>query len=1056
MQKNVFLSAGYLLLLLFIILPVADAAAQQPATGQAEKRSVTGKITEAAGTALPGVTIRVKNDKTSAITNEEGIYNIAVPNTPGATLVFSYVGFLSREVKLTAGRTVYNIVLEPAIKGLNDVVVIGYGTVKRKDVTGSVGEVKMADLAKAPVPSFEEALAGRVAGVQVSASDGQPGSALNIVIRGNNSVTQENSPLYVVDGFPMENPSNNIFNPEEIASIEVLKDASATAIYGARGANGVILITTKKGKTGAPTVTYQTWMGLQENMKKQKMMSPYEFVKYQLEQNSTFYTPIYLGEDKTLEDYKNVKGIDWQDQVFRKAFMQNHSLSLRGGNDRTTYSLSGSLLDQDGIIINSGFKRYQGRAVIDQRLNDKVKAGININYTGTKTYGAVASPTPSGPTSSLMYSVWGYRPVTGNASDDASIIDEPFDPDVDPLNEYRMNPIISTKNEYNPQFNNTLITNAYLEYKPAKYFTLRIAGGLTKEAVRKEIFNNSNTRLGNPKSSVLGINGSVSNLERTNWLNENTLTYARVINKDHNLNVLGGFTMQKSSYYSYGFTASQVPNESLGMSGLDEGIINTAPTARSSYALMSFLGRVNYGYKSRYLLTLSLRADGSSKFPDNNRWAYFPSGAVAWRIIEESFMKNISFLSDAKIRAGYGTTGNNRVSDFAYLTSLQLFPYSGYSFGNSPVQGIIPSNLGYPKLKWETTAQTDIGIDLGFLKNRIMVTADYYKKNTKDLLLNATLAPSSGYLSGIRNIGKVSNEGLEFSVSSTNIQHKKFSWSTSFNISFNRNRVIQLNEGEPSYASRITWGNFNNAYPYIAIPGHPIASFYGFMFDGVYQYSDFDKVNGTTYVLKDNVPNNGNPRSSIQPGYIKFKDINGDGQVDNNDLTVIGNPNPVHTGGISNNFTYRNFDLNVFFQWSYGNDILNANRIEFENGDVTRSFLNMFASYADRWTPENQTNKLYKVGGQGPLVYSSRTIEDGSYLRLKTVALGYNLPAPLLKQAKIKALRVYASAQNLITWTNYSGLDPEVSVRQSALTPGFDWSAYPKARTITFGLDVTF
>ncbi|MBS0030391.1 SusC/RagA family TonB-linked outer membrane protein [Chitinophaga sp. 22321] len=1055
MHKNVRLSAGYLLILLLITFPAAVIVAQQPVVTTAEKKAITGKITEAAGTPLAGVTVRVKNDKISAITNEEGLYSITVSTAPGTTLVFTYVGFLSKEIKVSAAKSVYNTVLEPSVKGLNDIVVIGYGSVKRKDVTGSVAAVKMADLAKAPVPSFEEALGGRVAGVQVSASDGQPGSSLNIVIRGNNSVTQDNSPLYVVDGFPMENPSNNIFNPEEIASIEVLKDASATAIYGARGANGVIIITTKKGKTGAPTVSYQTWMGFQENIKKQEMMSPYEFVKYQLEQNSAFYTPIYLKEGKTLEDYKSVKGIDWQDQVFRKAFMQNHSLSLRGGNDKTTYSLSGSLLDQNGIIINSGFKRYQGRAIVDQQINEKIKAGVNLNYTATKTYGAVASPTPSGPTSSLMYSVWGYRPITGDSASDASAIDEPFDPDVDPLSEYRMNPIISTKNEYNPLFNNTLITNAYIEYKPAKYFTLRIAGGLTKETLRKEIFNSSNTRLGNPKSSQLGVNGSVSNTERTNWLNENTLTYARVINKDHHLNVLGGFTMQKATYYNYGFSASQLPNESLGMSGLDEGIINTAPTAKSSSALMSFLGRVNYGYKSRYLLTLSLRADGSSKFPASNRWAYFPSGAVAWRIIEEPFMKNISFLSDAKIRAGYGTTGNNRVGDFAYLTALQLFPYSGYSFGNSPVQGIIPGNLGYPKLKWETTAQTDIGVDLGFLKNRIMLTVDYYKKNTKDLLLNATLAPSSGYLSGIRNVGKVSNEGLEFSVNTTNIQGKKFTWSTGFNISFNRNKVLQLNEGEPSYASRITWGNFNNAYPYIAIPGHPIASLYGFMFDGVYQYSDFDQV-GSTYVLKDKVPNNGNPRSSIQPGYIKFKDINGDGQVDNNDLTIIGNPNPIHTGGISNNFTYKNFDLNVFFQWSYGNDILNANRIEFENGDVTRSFLNMFASYADRWTPDNQTNKLYKVGGQGPLVYSSRTIEDGSYLRLKTVALGYTLPAPLLKQARIKALRIYTSAQNLITWTNYSGLDPEVSVRQSALTPGFDWSAYPKARTITVGLDVTF
>ncbi|KAA2243889.1 TonB-dependent receptor [Chitinophaga agrisoli] len=1034
-----------------------DARAQQPAASSAKTtRPITGKITDAEGTPLVGVTVRVKNGAVSAITNEDGIYNMNLPETPGLALLFSYVGYLSKEIKPVAGRSVYNTTMLPAIRGLNDVVVIGYGTVRRKDVTGSVGEVKMADLTKAPVPSFEEALGGRVAGVQVSANDGQPGAPLNVVIRGNNSVTQENSPLYVVDGFPIENPSNNIFNPEEIASIEVLKDASATAIYGARGANGVIIITTKKGKTGAPVVSYQTWMGTQQNIKKQEMMSPYEFVRYQLDLNPTLYTPVYLNNGKTLEDYRNVAGVDWQDQVFRKAFMQNHSLSLRGGNERTKYALSGSLLDQDGIIINSGFRRYQGRIVVDQQVSDKIKAGVNVNYTATRTFGTISNTTGNGPTSSLMYSVWGYRPVTGDSAADGSLITEPFDPDVDPLNEYRMNPIISTQNEYNPVFNNTMIANAYIEYTPAKYLTLRVTGGLTKEAIRRELFYNANTRLGNPKSSNLGVNGSVINAEKSSWLNENTLTYARVINRDHNLNIMGGMTLQKVSAYSYGFSASQVPNELLGISGLDEGTINTAPTAKSDNALMSFLGRVNYGYKSRYLLTLSFRADGSSKFPDNNRWAYFPSGAVAWRIVEESFMKPVRFISDAKLRVGYGLTGNNRVSDFAYLTSLQLFPYSGYSFGNSTAQGIIPNNLGYPKLKWETTAQTDIGLDLGFFKNRIMLSADYYKKNTRDLLLNATLAPSTGYLSGIRNIGKVSNEGLEFTVNTMNIQRRKFSWSTSFNISFNRNKVLQLNEGEPSYASRITWGNFNNAYPYIAIPGHPIALFYGFMFDGIYQYSDFNKQPDGSYVLKSNVPNNGSPRASIQPGYIKYKDINGDNQVDNQDLTIVGNPNPIHTGGISNNFTYHNFDLNVFFQWSYGNDILNANRIEFENGDVQRQYLNMFASYANRWSPDNQNNSLYKVGGQGPLVYSSRTIEDGSFLRLKTVALGYNLPVELLRRVSIKSLRIYASAQNLVTWTSYSGLDPEVSVRQSALTPGFDWSAYPKARTITFGLDLTF
>ncbi|WP_346320170.1 TonB-dependent receptor [Chitinophaga sp. YIM B06452] len=1041
-----------LITLVLWITAMGAGFAQTPASAN---RTVTGKITDMTGEPLPGVTVVLKGGKAQAMTNEMGVYSIRIGAAADAVLVFSFVGFHSKEVKLGATATVYNTSLEPSVKGLNDVVVIGYGSVKRKDVTGSVAAVKVEDMQKAPVPSFDQALAGRVAGVQVSAVDGQPGAAMQIVIRGNNSVTQNNSPLYVIDGFPVEQPDNNVINPAEIESFEVLKDASATAIYGARGANGVIIITTKKGKLGTPVVSYQTWMGTQKIPKQQEMMDPYEFVKYQLEANSALYTPVYLKDGKTLEDYRNVKGINWQDLVLRKAFMQSHNLALRGGTDKTKYSFSGSMLSQDGIIINSGFDRYQGRLVLDQTVTDKLKAGINLNYTYTKTYGTFANTTTSGSTSSLMYSIWGYRPVTGDAALDEVIVNEPFDPAVDPMNEYRINPVISNKNEYNPRFGNTLMANAYVEYKPIKHLTLRVTGGLTKSAVRQEIFNNSNTRLGNPKSSVQGINGSVDNVETTNLLNENTLTYARVFNKKHNLNVVGGVTLQEVSYYSYGFTSSQVPNESLGMSGLDEGIINTAPTVRSGNKLMSFLGRVNYGFDSRYLFTFSFRSDGSSKFADGNRWAYFPSGAVAWRLVEEPFMKGITWLSDAKVRAGYGLTGNNRVSDFAYLSSLQQYPHSGYVYGNNVALGVIPNNLGDKKLKWETTAQTDIGIDLGFFKNRIMVTADYYKKNTKDLLLQATLAPSTGYLSGYRNVGRVSNEGFEFTLKTVNIQTKKFTWSSDFNISFNRNEVVQLNEGEPSYLSRITWGNFNNAYPHIAMPGNPIAMFYGHLFDGIYQYSDFNKQPNGSYILKDHIPNNGAPRENIKPGDVKYSDINQDGKVDNSDLTIIGNPNPIHIGGFSNNFEYANFDLNVFFQWSYGNDLLNANRIVFENGEQ-RSYLNQFKTYEKRWTPDNPSNELYRVGGQGPLVYSSRIIEDGSFLRLKTVSLGYNVPARILKRAHIQSLRAYASAQNLVTWTNYQGLDPEVSVRPSALTPGFDWSAYPKARTITFGLDLTF
>ena len=1058
MQRNVCLSSARILLLMLAFMPVVNSIAQKPATAQQQKsKTLTGRVTNAGGEPLQDVSVKLKGQTKAVLTNQDGIYVITFENAASGVLIFSYVGSKDKEVKFTGTTATYNVQLESIIKEMDEVVVVGYGAVKRKDLTGAVAQVNMEDLKKAPVSSFEEALAGRVAGVQVSSGDGQPGNDMNIVIRGNNSVTQENAPLYVIDGFPTESSSANLINPEEIESIEVLKDASATAIYGARGANGVILITTKKGKIGAPVVTYDGWAGFHQNLKKQELMSPYEFVKYQLELNPVVYTPVYLKSGKTLDSYKNEKGTDWQDLIFRDAFVHNHSIALRGGSDKTRYALSGNVLDQDGIIINSGFRRYQGRFVLDQTINDKFKAGVNINYSATKKYGSIAVESQGGPTTTLMYSVWGFRPVTGDASADESIAESLYDPAVDPATDMRVNPVLTTRNEYNPAFNNTLVINTYLEYKISKYLTFRVTGGLTKTQLRREIFNNAQTRGGNPKTQSNGVNGTITNTDITNLLNENTITYNRKIARDHNLTVVAGITMQDVKGLVNGFTSTQIPNEALGIKGLGEGIITKAPTSAPTNGLLSYLGRVNYAFKSRYLVTFSFRADGSSKFPAENRWAYFPSGAFAWRFVEESFMKKLGFVSDAKLRIGYGTTGNNRVGDFAALPSLQITTVSGYSNGNVPGQGIIPVNLGNSKLKWETTGQTDVGIDLAFLSNRITFTADYYKKETKDLLLNATLAPSMGFPTAYKNIGKVSNDGIEFTLNTRNIERKNFSWSTSFNISFNRNKVLELNEGQASLPSLITWGNFNNAFPYIAIPGRPIALFYGMLFNGVYQYSDFNQLANGSYILKDNVPNNGNPRANIQPGHAKFKDINGDNQIDDNDLTIIGNPNPIHIGGFTNNFTYRNFDLNVFFQWSYGGQLQNINRIEFEAGDpTTRGALNMFKSWENRWTPENQTNELYKVGGQGPAYYSSRTVEDGSYLRLKTVSLGYNFPVKTLKSVKINAIRVYAATQNLLTWTNYSGLDPEVSTRPGALTPGFDFSAYPRTRTLTLGVNVKF
>lgn len=1060
-----------ILLTTLIVVFAFSGLKAQNAPPAATSKVITGKVTDAENEPLEGVTVQLKGKTAIATTNSKGIYNITLNDVKGAVLTFTMVGYDNKDVALNANTTVYNVKLVSNSKDLDDVIVIGYGTVKKKDLTGSVGQVKVTDVQKAPVASFEDALGGRVAGVQVSSVDGQPGQGNLITIRGGNSITQSTAPLYVIDGFPVESPNNNTFNPDDIESIEILKDASATAIYGARGANGVVMITTKKGKIGKPVLTYNTWYGLQKEIKRMDLMSPYEFVKYQLELNPTAFTPIYLKDGKTLESYRNVEGVDWQDQIFRTAPMQNHSISLSGGTDKTRYALSGSIMDQEGILINSGFKRYQGRLVLDQTVTDKLKVGVNANYTFLKAIGQIATSGGDNginASSYLFYNAWGYRPITGDSLNDISFMDDAFDPDVSNAADLRVNPIISAKNVHNIGYTHALIANAYANYKFTKDLTLRVSGGITRNAVRREVFYNSKTAAGNPKTAygqTNGVNGSVTNTVFSSWLNENTLTYNRRFNKNHTLNAVAGFTMQRWKTVMDGFSANQVPNEALGISGLDEGtpILNTS--SESEVAQVSFLGRVNYTLKSKYLFTASFRADGSSKFFPGKRWGYFPSGSVAWRIHEEKFMKNLPFISEAKLRSSFGVTGNNRVSDFAYISVLRQTGFTngsgnttpGYYFNKSYIPGSAPVEVGNKDLKWERTAQFDLGLDLAFLNNRIAVTVDYYNKKTSDLLLLANLAASTGYLTGYKNIGMVRNSGFEFTLNTVNIDRKDFGWNSNFNISFNRNKILELNFDQPSITTRVQgWNdNFNNGLPYLAKPGYPVALYYGFINDGLYQVEDFNKLPNGTYQLKDGVPNNGQDRANIKPGFVKYKDINGDGVVDANDQTIIGNPNPIHIGGFMNNFRYHNFDLSVFFQWSYGNDVLNANRLVFE-GMEGRQYINQFKTMEDRWRPDNTDATLPVAGVTSPNVYSSRVIEDGSYLRLKTVSLGYTLPRAWLKRVKIESVRFYTSAQNLVTWTNYTGVDPEVSVRNSPLTPSFDWSAYPKARTITLGLNVTF
>ncbi|MBO9151531.1 SusC/RagA family TonB-linked outer membrane protein [Chitinophaga sp. GCM10012297] len=1044
------------------MLMIALVVLSCPASAQQVSPSVTGKVTDDQGVGLPGVSVRLKNGTAGASTDKNGAFTVKVPNLQG-TLVFNHIGFKKHEEPLR-GRTSITITLLEDASKLNEVVVIGYGSTSKKDLTGSVSQVQVEDLQKAPVLSFDQALAGRVAGVQVSSNDGQPGAeGINIVIRGANSLSQSNSPLFVVDGFPMEDPENMSLNPEDIKTINILKDASATAIYGARGANGVVVIETKRGQIGAPVITATASLGFQEVSKRMDVMSPYEFVSYQLERDSTNAKTSYLS-NATLDDYKNVKGVDWQDELFRNAPMQVYNLAMRGGNQGTKYSVSGSVADQQGVLVNSGLSRYQGRFVIDQNIGKKVTAGLNVNYSKVSNFGQIASSINAGNGASayLLYSVWGYRPVSGKSLDDATdLSEELMDDEIDETMDYRINPIINAKNEVRRSATKNLLANAYIAYEIIPGLKLRISGGVENLSRQNTSFYNSLTSRGTPlfPNNTKGQYGSVNFVERSSWLNENTLTWTKRFNRKHRLEVLGGFTMQGNKASGYGFMSQNVPNESLGVAGLEQGIPGSTSSSATESKLGSFLARVNYNFLSRYLLTVSFRADGSSKFAPENRWAYFPSAAFAWQIKEEKFMQSLPFISDAKLRTSYGVTGNNRVNDFATLPALTSPIGASYSFNNSmPQTGVIQTSLGNTKLKWETTAQADLGLDLGFLKNRIQFTVDLYRKTTSDLLLNADLPATTAFARVYKNIGKVRNEGLELTLTTTNIKSGSFSWSTDVNVSFNRNKVLGLSENQDNLLSTVGWENSFSTVPlYVAALNQPAAMFFGYLTDGLYQVDDFDVSASGAYTLKLSEPTNGMANYRIQPGDIRYKDVNLDGVVDEKDRVVIGRVLPKHVGGLNNNFRYKGFDLGIFFQWSYGNKIYNANRTMFEGNMSNRTGLNQFASYTDRWSIDNQDSKRFRAGGYGPAgYYSDYFLEDGSYLRLKTVSLSYAIPSKILRSSFVKNISASVAAQNLYTWTKYSGMDPEVSVRNSALTPGFDYSAYPRARTLTFSIRAGF
>ena len=1031
-------------------------------TGEAfAQNTVVGRVVDANNTPLIGVNVVVKGTTTGTTTGIDGNYSIKVAENQ--TLVFSYLGYTTVE-EIVGKRTAINVKMneEATQLGAVEIVNIGYGTTTRRDLTGSVAKADLGTMMKSNVTNFDQALNGRIAGVVVTTGDGSLGAEANITIRGNNSLTQSNAPLYIIDGFPSEGSFATSINPADIESIDVLKDASATAIYGARGANGVIVINTKRGTEGKPTVNFSASFSLSHIANKIDLMDSYEFVRLQEElvTDTSMASSYYgyseeYGRNLTLEDYRNIKGIDWQDELYRTAFQQNYNISLSGGNkEGLRYNVGFSALDQDGIIIRSNFQRYQGKANFTLPITKKLTLNVNANYSRTATNGV--NPTTAETTSSssgwLMYSVWGYRPVGKPGQD---LLNTIIDESVDGSNDYRFNPVKTAQNEYRKTLVDYLNSNIALTWKITPELTFKTTGGYVLNKRRREEFNGTETYTGYPGSpSGKGVNGAIYWTDQSSWTNENTLNYKRRFGRNHNVDMMVGLSLQGQNNTYEGISSTQITSEELGIAGIYTGSYQSVPSNYYDWRMMSMFLRANYNFRYKYYLTFSFRADGSSKFPSDNRWGYFPSVGASWNFNRENLFKNSEWLNNGKLRFSWGLTGNNRTqTPYDFYSQITVTPGSGnsfdYVFDGTRVPGYYFSNMANDKLKWETTEQWNVGIDLGFFEDRLKVTADWYDKVTHDLLLYALLPASSGYEQGMLNIGSIRNRGFEFTLETVNIKTRQFQWSTSFNIAFNRNRILGLVDNQNTLQSSVTWEtHFNSQFPYISQVGKPTGMMYGFIYEGTYKPEDFD-ANGN---LKSGIP--AYKGNKMQPGDLKYRDLNGDGKIDDYDRTIIGCGQPLHTGGFSNTFTWKNFDLNIFFTWSYGNDILNANRLIFESG--YKSQTNQFASFADRWTPENPTSNIPRTNATGNEEYSSRIIEDGSFLRLKNVSLGYTFSGRGIRKAGISSLRLYVSADNIWTWTNYSGPDPEVSTRNSVLTPGFDWSAYPRAYGFTAGVNITF
>jgi TonB-linked SusC/RagA family outer membrane protein len=1050
----------------------------------AQNVTLEGTVNDATGMSLPGVNVQEKGTKNGTSTDFDGKYKLKLSN-PKAVVTFSFIGFKTKEVSV-AGKTKIDVALVEDANNLNEVVVVGYGTTKKSDLTGAVSTISGNDLKKVPVANVAEALTGRIAGVQVTASEGSPDADIRIRVRGGGSLTQDASPLIIVDGFPIN--SMNDISSSDIDSMTVLKDAASTAIYGSRGANGVIIITTKRGKDGKVAVNFNMFYGMKTMANQIDVLSPEDYTKWQYEyallsqtgtkvaSDPASYTK-YFGNWQDHDMYQGLKGDDWQKQIFgRTGEVQSRDLGIRGGSDKINYNFNYAHYDEKAIMIGSDYKRNNLSLALNSKVSDRIDVGFTVRYSDTEIDGGgVNEQNEKSSADSRMRTIVGYAPlpVSGLTSEDTT----------GDGSDVLINPFSSVSDNDRQQFRKNFNMLGSFGWEIVDNLKLKVDLGLDNFSTLDYRFYGLTTYyIANaPIGPLQGMPAMImSDNKERRFRNANTLNYdfKKIMGENHHLTALLG---QESITYNSNTVTSTIHGyptffdfdkaKKLTTQGTPQSIDNYySPDDK----LLSFFGRANYDYKNRYLLSATFRADGSSKFLEENRWGYFPAFAAGWKISEENFLKGTSWIDLLKVRASYGEAGNNNIP---VGQQIQIFQSTATTWINGVTSIWAPSKtMPNPDLKWETTVTQNIGLDFAFFKNRLSGNFDIYKNITSDLLINFPV-PGSGYDFQYRNMGETQNTGFEATINVVAIEKAKYGLNFSFNMGINKNRINSLGVMN-NFGASTGWASSQIGDDYLIEVGSSLGTMYGYKNDGRYEVSDFDYAGGK-YTLKSGVISTATTLvgdgSGLKPGDMKLKDVNGDGKVDINDKTVIGNVNPKSAGGFVINGNAYGFDLMAAFNWSIGNEIYNADKIEFSTATASGKYKNLNSTMADgnRWT------NLDPVSGQlvtDPValadlnanttmwspymrsaIFTDWAVEDASFLRLNTLTLGYTAPEMFTSKLGVSKLRFYLTASNVFVWTNYSGSDPEVSTRRkNPLTPGVDSSPYPRSRQMVFGMNLNF